>query len=304
MNNPQRILIGGAGGFVGGALESYLRKRGHTVERLSRSRDGKGIYWDIENEYLDPNALSSFDAVISLAGQNIFTRWTSVNMLEITSSRVKSARTINKAIAAAPNPPKVFLCASAVGYYGLNPNYTDENSPGGEGFLAEVCRQWERASNLLPTHTRIVNMRFGIIMDPSGGFFAKFAKALDWHIRPIFGDGSIVFSWIALADLCRAVEFAIENRSLEGPVNFTSARPCSYLELARASARLKKFSIPIKIPSSLMRLFMGQMASELIFSDVRAEPKKLLEGGFEFLSPNIDSFIESVALAREQAQST
>ena len=201
------------------------------MERLSRSRDGKGIYWDIENEYLDPNALSSFDAVISLAGQNIFTRWTSANMLEITS----------KAIAAAPNPPKVFLCASAVGYYGLNPNYTDENSPGGEGFLAEVCRQWEKASNLLPTSTRVVNMRFGLIMDNSGGFFAKFAKALDWHIRPIFGDGSIFFSWIALADLCRAVEFAIENRSLEGPVNFTSARPCSYLELARASAHLKKF---------------------------------------------------------------
>ena len=134
------------------------------MERLSRSRDGKGIYWDIENEYLDPNALSSFDAVISLAGQNIFTRWTSANMLEITSSRVKSARTINKAIAAAPNPPKVFLCASAVGYYGLNPNYTDENSPGGEGFLAEVCRQWEKASNLLPTSTRVVNMRFGLII--------------------------------------------------------------------------------------------------------------------------------------------
>ena len=302
--NKRKILIGGASGFVGKALVEHFENRGWQVVKLSRSHQRKQIFWDVENAYLNPHSISNFDAVISLAGENIFTRWTKKNRFKIISSRINSAEAISKAISLSAKPPKVFLCASAIGYYGHNKttNLT-ENSPYGKGFLSDVCRYWEFASQCAKTeNTRVVNMRFGLVLGEHGGFFALAKKFMRCGIRLIFGDGTCKFSWISLKDLCRAIEFIVENQSIEGAVNFTSPSPCSYADFSDTCKTLTGFSLPLKLPKWLLHFLFGQLADEMIFANTKVLPKKLIDNGFQFENKNILSFVNEIKLHEKSNQ--
>lgn len=292
--DKRKILIGGASGFVGNALVNHFKKRGWKVVKLSRTHKSGQIFWDIENAYLNPYSISDFDAVISLAGENIFTRWTKKKKFKIISSRVNSAEAISRAIALSKNPPKVFLCASAIGYYGNNnKKEIDENSPKGKGFLAEVCKHWEFASQCAKTpNTRIVNMRFGVVLDDKGGFFHSIKNFMRFGLRLLLGDGTTNFSWISLSDLCRAIDFAIENESISGAVNFTSTKPCTYRDFTDACVEMSQHSIMLKIPRWIIRLCLGEIANEMIFANTKVLPKKLLNSGFHFYDNDIFSFIK------------
>lgn len=292
--NTKKILIGGANGFVGKALVEHFKRKGWKVVKLSRTHKRGQVFWDIENAYVNPHSISGFDAIISLAGENIFSRWTKQKKQKIIRSRINSAEAISRAISMSSKPPKVFLCASANGFYGnTNGDEVDENSPNGKGFLADVCRYWEFASHMAKTpHTRIVNMRFGVVLDENGGFFKLIKSFARWGICPVFGDGSCAMSWISLSDLCNAIEFVIENKSISGAVNFSSPESCTYNDFADACGKLAKYSTTIGIPEWLMRLLFGKISDEMIFADVRAIPRKLEDSGFKFNDENIFSFIK------------
>ena len=290
--NTKKILIGGASGFVGKALVKHFKSKGWKVVKLSREHRRGQVFWDIENAYVNPHSISGFDAIISLAGENIFTRWTKEKRQKIIKSRINSADAISRAISLSAKPPKVFLCASAIGYYGnQNGDEVDESSPIGNGFLAEVCKHWECASRSAKTpHTRVVNMRFGVVLDENGGFFKLIKNFTHAGIRLIFGDGSCAMSWISISDLCNAIEFAISNESLSGAVNFTSPEPCTYNDFADALRAITKYSISVGIPKWILRVLLGKISDEMIFADVRANPRKLLDSGFIFEDKNIFSF--------------
>ena len=291
----KKILIAGAGGFVGQALKAYLSAKGYDVVSLSRTRRHGEIFLDIENEYINPADISDSFAIISLAGENIFTRWNTSRKQQILDSRVKSARAISKAISLAKNPPKVFLCASALGYYGTKTtDVVKEFSPNGEGFLAKVCAAWEDASRAFPNDfTKIVNARFGVVLDNSGGFLQIVRKFLSVGVCPIFGLGADEMSWISLADLCRGIEWAIKRDDIEGAVNFCEPNFCTYSDFADAVGLLTKFSVSIKIPQWIIKILLGELSDELIFSNIKAMPNKLLQTGFRFNTPNIFSLIKT-----------
>ena len=292
MKINRRLLLGGAGGFVGSSLTQFFSGRGWEVVPLSRKREPGKIFWDIENGILSPEDLSGFDVAISLAGENIFSRWNKDKKEKILSSRVKSAGMIAHAISRAENPPKVFICASAVGYYGTKHSEPrSEKSPAGEGFLAQVCSEWEKASQSADTpDTRIVNARFGIVIDHSGGMLGVYDRFLRFKIAPILGSGKQKMSWISLRDLCRAMETCIENPNLSGAVNFSSPEACTNSEFARACAK-SRGGFSVCVPAPALKIIMGEAAEALALSDITALPQKLCDSGFQFADRDIKSAI-------------
>ena len=300
--NVKKVLIGGGGGFVGRSLGAYLSRNGYEVAYLSRNPHSENIFWDLESEFLSPEKISAFDAVISLAGENIFSRWTRKKKEEILSSRVNSARTISKAISNAKTPPKVFICASAVGYYGNNlAHWVDESSSSGKDFLAMVCKEWEKASQFkdMP-NTRVVNTRFGIIIGKDGGFFKTMESISRFGIIPIFSSGEQKMSWISIDDVCRAFKLVLEDSTICGAVNFTAPIPCSNRDFADSIKSFRKFGIEIKIPKFLLRLAMGKSAESLALSNISAFPRKLLDSGFAFTHTNISSVVSSLISKKAQ----
>ncbi|HEY9746194.1 MAG TPA: NAD-dependent epimerase/dehydratase family protein, partial [Oculatellaceae cyanobacterium] len=177
-----KILVSGATGFVGSALTYYLKRKGHQiiklVRRASLEPDVREVLWNVEKQQLNPADLQDIDAVIHLAGENLAGRWTEERKQKILNSRVQGTQLIANTLAQMEKPPHVMLCASAVGYYGNrgDTRLTEVSGPG-EGFLADVCRRWEAATQpAAEKGVRVVNTRFGLIMHPEGGVL----KALYW----------------------------------------------------------------------------------------------------------------------------
>ena len=281
-----KILIAGAGGFVGAGLKKFLLACGDEVCEMSRRREAGKIFWDVENGILDPREISGFDAIISLAGENIFGFWTREKKRKILESRVKSARLIAWAISQTPVRPRVFLCASAAGYYGAHPNgEVGESEPAGGGFLARVCAEWEAAARIAEKFgVRVVNMRFGAVLDPSGGMLKIMESAARFKVSAYFGGAGEKISRISLEDLSRAARFCIEKPQLFGAVNFTTPEPITKIELAKLVKESASAWMTLGIPPPIVKLLGGEMAAELLLSDISAPPKKLLAAGFEFAS--------------------
>ncbi len=290
MINNKSILIAGGGGFVGDALKNFLSKNGYDVRLLTRKSDGKGIYWNPETRTLNPKDLEPFKYIICLSGENIFGYWNKSKKRKILESRTQSASLLSDAISKLPSPgDRVFLCASAVGYYGDNAaGDVDEESKCGNGFLAEVCREWENStSSAKCAGARVVNMRFGLVFDFSGGALGKQIHVAKYGVSVMLGGGKRRISWISLEDLCRACEFAIENGALSGAVNFTSPDTTDNFSLTHAISRACGSFISIRIPEFILKIFGGEFAKEVLLSDVSAKPVRLLESGFAFKYDNI-----------------
>src|SRR5437763_13237380 len=209
------VLISGASGLVGSALIPALVGRGDRVIRLVRHLVEPGapeIEWH-PGSRLDPEALEGFDAVIHLAGENIFGRWTTAKKKAISESRVGGAQTLSDAIAVCQRAPQIFLSASAIGYYGSRGDGTlDEESSSGEGFLAEVAREWEAATGAARrARTRVVNLRFGVVLSTRGGALKKMLTLFRLGLGGRIGDGKQWFSWISIDDAVCAILFALDQ---------------------------------------------------------------------------------------------
>jgi uncharacterized protein (TIGR01777 family) len=293
-----RILVTGASGLVGRALVPFLTTGGHEVVRLVRRRPGPGeLAWDPERGQLDPEALEGFDAVVHLAGEGIADgRWSASRKASILASREQGTDLLARTLAGLKRPPSVLVAASAIGYYGARDDESvDEESPAGEGFLAEVCRRWEQAT--LPAKAagiRVVNLRTGIVLTPTGGALARMLPPFQVGLGGPVGSGKQGMSWIGLDDLVGAIQFSLFTPSLAGPVNATAPAPESSLAFARTLGKVLGRPAVLPLPSAAVIALFGEMGQALLLDGARVLPTRLLDAGFEFECPLLEG-----ALRRE-----
>jgi uncharacterized protein len=293
MEMQMKIIVSGASGLVGTMLIPSLQAKGHEVIPMRRTPAKAGeICWDPDNGQLDAAALEGADAVIHLGGENIASgRWDAAKKARIRESRVKSTTLLSEALASLKTPPSVFLCASAVGYYGdRSDEWLTENSAPGQGFLPEVCQAWEASTKpASDAGIRVVNLRFGMILSPEGGALAKMVPPFRLGAGGPIGSGGQYMSWIVLEDVVGVIHHALETESLRGPVNVVSPEPVKNRPFSCALGRaLDRPAIAI-LPGFMARLMFGEMADALLLSSERVKPAKLLETGYSFQYPEIQT---------------
>lgn len=250
------------------------------------------LYWDPEHEIIPK--LKDFDAVIHLSGKNVSTRWNEQIKLEILSSRVDSTRLLAEALVQAP--PKLFICASAVGFYGNQGEETlTENSAPGTGFLAEVCKQWEAATQLPKEKgIRCVNARFGAILSPDGGALAKMLPPFRLGLGTIFGCGDQFMPWIALEDVLHGIDHLLHSK-LDGPVNFTSPGLETNRSFSQKLAKALHRPLLFRIGERPLRFLLGEMADEILLTSEKVKPERLLQSGYQFLYPTLENYLSSLS---------
>lgn len=289
-----KILVTGAGGFLGSAL---VPKLSGEVARLVRREPGAGeVRWDPEAGTLDPAAVDGFDAVVHLAGENVGQgRWTDRKMERIRRSRVDGTRLLCEALGRARRPPAVIVCASAIGIYGNRGDevLTEESTPG-TGFLADVCRQWEAAA----TGGRVVHLRLGVILGASGGALAKMLTPFKLGLGGPIGGGAQFMSWISIEDAVGAILHAISTEALRGPVNATAPGAVTNLEFTKTLGRVLGRPTIFPMPAFAARLAFGRMADEMLLSSARVEPRRLAAGGFAFNHPALEGALRAALETR------
>lgn len=279
------MAISGASGLVGSALSDNAKSRGWSVVPMVRRHRDRGIYWSVEEREIDAEALAGVDAVVHLAGASIARRWTGSHKQAIVESRVVGTRLVAEAIASLAEPPEIFICASGVDYYGSRGDeWVDESSESGEGFLADVCRQWEAACEPAShTDCRVVNARFAMVLSSRGGALSKMLTPFQWGVGGRFGDGEQYMSWVSLHDLLRALFFVIDEAPLAGGINMAAPNPVTNQEFAQALGDVLDRPAKLPVPAPLLKLAVGtEMAREVLLSGQRVRPWRLLEAGFEF----------------------
>ncbi|MCS7239408.1 MAG: TIGR01777 family oxidoreductase [Thermoguttaceae bacterium] len=283
-----RILISGSSGLIGRAVVAHLVAQGHQITRLVRggpSADRPAVYWDPLAEYLDPLPLEGFDAVIHLAGENIAARrWTPQQKDRIYRSRVQGTKLLSKTLAHLNRKPRVFLSASAVGYYGnRGDQLVDETAPAGSGFLATVARDWEEATAPAgEAQIRTVILRFGAVLSVEGGILPRLIPVFRWGLGGVLGPGTQYVSWVSLSDVLRVVSFLLTREDISGPVNITAPEPVTNRQLTKALARVLRRPAVFWVPAFALRMMLGEMAHELLLCSIRAIPRKLEQAGFTF----------------------
>lgn len=290
-----KILIAGSSGLVGTELVSFLKHQGHEVTRLTRSNKNsqETLFWDPEAGILDETILDGFDAVINLAGENIANkRWDAKQKEKIRSSRVDSTTLLSKALAKLKKPPEVFICASAIGYYGDRPHEVlNEDSQASRGdFLAETCQEWEAATKAASdAGIRVVNARFGIILSPKGGAMSKLLLPFQLGLGGIIGNGKQIMSWIALDDVIYALNYLVQDTTISGPVNFTSPESVTNHEFTKTLGKVLNRPTIFPVPAFAAKLAFGEMADALLLASAKVQPVKLIASRFKFAYPDLES---------------
>jgi hypothetical protein len=227
---------------------------------------------------------------VHLAGENIAGRWTREKKTRIRESRVRGTRLLSTTLAGLPRPPKVLVCASATGYYGnRGEEVLDESSPGGSGFLAGVCRDWEEAA--IPAAEkgiRVVNLRFGIVLTAQGGALAKMLPAFRLGLGGKLGNGQQYWSWIVIDDLLSIIERALNREDLSGPINTVSPHPVTNQDFTRTLGAVLRRPNFFTVPASAVRLLFGEMGEEALLSSARVNPALLERVGFNFRFPTLE----------------
>jgi uncharacterized protein (TIGR01777 family) len=284
--SPSRIAVTGANGVVGAQLAAFLSTGGHDVRAIVRSpRDDRDIHWNPAAGAIDADALEGMDAVVHLAGESIASaRWSAESKRRILESRTVGTRFLCEKLAGLARPPRVLVSASAIGFYGDRGDAVlDETSAAGEGFLADVCRQWEEATApARDAGIRVVNLRIGVVMTPLGGALAQMLTPFRLGAGGVLGSGSQFLSWISLDDLLAAVLHAVATPSLEGPVNATAPMPATNAELTRVLASVLRRPALLPVPAFALRAVLGEMADALLLASTRVLPRRLMESGFVF----------------------
>jgi hypothetical protein len=290
---PMHVVVSGSRGLVGSALVPFLTTGGHRVTRLVRGEPAgpDETAWDPARGLVDASRLDGVDAVVHLAGENIAAgRWTPARKAEIRRSRVDGTRALCEALARLPNPPRVLVSASAVGYYGDRGAevLTEESGPG-NGFLTEVCREWEAATAPASrAGIRVVTLRFGMVLSPCGGALRKLLLPFRLGVGGRLGDGRQFTSWIALDDAVGAIHHALCEESVRGPVNAVAPGPVSNAEFTRALARLLRRPALLPVPAFAARLAFGEMADALLLAGARVLPARLQASGYRFRFPELE----------------
>lgn len=295
-----KILISGSHGLVGSALIKSLEQAGgHEISSLVRRAPSSRseIEWSPDRYSIALARIEGFDAVVHLAGESIAEgRWTDEKKKRIRESRVKGTRLLGDALANLAQPPKLMISASAIGYYGNRGDevLTEASAPG-DGFLPEVCVEWEQATALATEKgIRVVNARFGIILDQNGGALAKMLPPFRMGIGGRIGSGKQWMSWIVLDDVVGALKFALTNETVSGPVNFVAPNPVTNSEFTKTLGKALSRPTIFPIPAFGVRLVFGEMADALLLSGQRVQPLALQESGYEFQYQQLDRALSHV----------
>lgn len=302
-----RILLTGSSGLIGRALRWRLRRGGHDVIRLLRSKSdnySSGVVHFLDTADPDLFLLENFDAVIHLAGAPVARRWTPWRRRSIVRSRVDFTQRLCDALARTQSPPRHFLSASGVGYYGYhspaNGDGCAEDAPPGQGFLADVCRQWEGAAAPLAAlpesiRPRLAFLRLGVVLSPDGGMLAKLLPAFRRGLGAVLGDGRQGLSWISIADAVDAIGHVLDTPAIGGAVNVTSPNPVTQREFADAlAAALGRRRAKLRVPAWALKLALGRMADETLLASQRVLPAKLLAAGFAFRHEHLEAALRDL----------
>ncbi|MEU9719415.1 TIGR01777 family oxidoreductase [Streptomyces sp. NPDC047976] len=292
-----RIAITGASGLIGKALVRSLHADGHDTVRFVRRdpvREGEAR-WDPRSGYVDPDGLRGCDAVVHLAGAGVGDhRWTEAYKREIRDSRVLGTGALARAVAALDDPPGVFVCGSAVGYYGdTGERAVDESAPAGSGFLPSVCVEWEAAAApAREAGIRTVFARTGLVVAAGGGAWGRMFPLFRAGLGGRLGSGRQYWSFISLHDEVAALRFLMETPALDGPFNLTAPQPLTNREVTAAMGRVLHRPTPFAVPAPALRLVLGELSQDVLGSQ-RARPARLLESGFTFTYPGIEESIRA-----------
>jgi len=294
------ILISGASGLVGTALSDYLSQLGHKVYSLSRQSkppqsNAELFHWQPEHNSIHLNADTTIDAVINLNGVNIGDKyWTAKRKHHIMQSRIQSTALLASTLSQLSTPPKVFINASAIGFYGdTGANPVDENSPHGNNFLSDIVMPWEAAAQpAIDAGIRTVFIRSGVILSQGGGALAKMLPAFKFGLGGKIGSGQQYTSWISLLDEVRAIEFILNNHSISGPVNLTAPNAITNEVFTHALGHALKRPTILPMPALMVSLLFGEMGRLLLLGSARVTPSVLLNAGFKFKHEEIDSALD------------
>lgn len=292
------VLVSGSHGLVGSALVSELVADGIVVRRLVRGeRAGEGeVAWDPDGGHVDEGGLGGIDAVVHLAGENIAARrWSSAQKSRIRDSRVRGTRRLAEAVSRLAAPPGVMICASAIGYYGdRGAELLDESSEGGSGFLAEVCRDWERAAEpAVRRGVRVVWLRFGVILSARGGALKSMLRPFRLGLGGVVGSGRQFLSWVSLDDAVGAIRHALARSSVVGVVNVVAPAAVTNREFTRVLGRVLGRPTVLPLPAFAARLVLGEMADALLLSSARVVPRRLEASGYRFRHAELEEALRS-----------
>ena len=282
------VLVSGASGLVGERLLPLLEARGYNAARLVREYSAvsqEDVFWDPAAGELDSDALEGVEAVVHLAGENIAAgRWNAVRKERIRESRVAGTKRLCSKLAEMPHPPKVLVCASAIGYYGDRADESlPEDAPAGEGFLPDVCREWEAASSAAEhAGIRVVRLRIGVVLSPKGGALKKMLLPFKLGAGGKMGSGRQYMSWISIDDLTRVILHCIESDALSGAVNAVTPAPVTNQEFTKTLGRVLVRPTLFPLPPFAARLALGEMDEALLLASAKVEPAVLKASGFEF----------------------
>lgn len=293
-----RVLITGATGLVGTALQRSFNEKGYDVLLASRG-EPKGenfVQWSIEDGFAEPEKLEGLDAVVHLAGESVNgLRWTEEKKKAIRDSRVFGTRTLVKALSQLKSRPKVLVAASAIGFYGeRGDEELSESSTAGETFLAEVAREWEgEARRAEDAGIRTVLLRTGIVLSKDGGALGTMLLPFKLGVGGVVGSGKQWMSWISLDDQIAAINFAIENESIRGAVNAVSPNPVTNEEFTKTMGEVLYRPTFLPLPEFVVSMALGEMGDALLLASTRVLPKRLEDAGFKFHYPELKSALEN-----------
>lgn len=292
---PLKIAIAGGSGLIGRGLAALLRGGGHTVKILSRRSSPDQIHWDPSKAQIDLDALEGTDVIVNLAGENIAgERWTESFKEKLFESRVLSTRLITSAISKLKTTPKVLVSASAIGVYQSNTaNPLSEEGEIGTGFLPELVTTWEEEALAAQTlGVRVVLPRIGIVMSPRGGALSKMLAPFLLALGGIVGSGNQMMSWISYDDALYGLYAMIADQNFSGPVNLTAPNPVSNREFTKTLGKVLKRPTIFPLPAAIVEALFGEMGRALLLNGLNVLPRKLLDHGFKFTFPTLDSCLK------------
>jgi len=296
------ILITGGTGLVGSALARSLQQQGHTPmiltrrpEQQRRTEGWRYAAWNVEAQTIDAQALAEADAIVHLAGAGVAdARWTEKRKQEIVDSRVRSGQLLCKALRELPNKVKTVVSASAIGWYGADPELPNlrpfvETDPADGAFLGRTCAAWEAAIRPVEElDKRLVIARIGIVLSRDGGAYAEFRKPMQFGLAAVMGNGRQVVSWIHIDDLVRLISRMLQDDCYRGIYNAVAPQPVANRRLVQAIARAKGgFHLEAPAPAMVLKMILGEMSIEVLKS-ATVSSRKAEAAGFVFNFPHIE----------------